>query len=153
MTIAWRSRSCPTTSTSNTPNAKSPQTILALTDYKSAAFLHLTRIIRNGPARLTRFDVAGAHGAASFGTAAFLERWLSCRLRVPTFLCNLLKPKPHGGFHSVLWRHGRPVIERKEPSVSNLLSLVRRVSNLLRLSDHFYFAERRSRLEGTYRSV
>lgn len=34
------------------------------------------------------------------------------------------------------------LIGRIGPGVSNLLSLIRRVSNLLRLSDHFYFAER-----------
>ena len=37
------------------------------------------------------------------------------------------------------------LIGRIGPGVSNLLSLIRRVSNLLRLSDHFYFAERAGR--------
>lgn len=40
------------------------------------------------------------------------------------------------------------LIERIGPSVSNLLSLVRRVSNLLRLSDHIYFAERLELAQG-----
>ncbi len=39
------------------------------------------------------------------------------------------------------------LIGRIGPGVSNLLSLIRRVSNLLRLSDHFYFAERRTTAE------